>query len=716
MIKKLLVSRTTISTGFFVLFLFLVGGLNVAFAQTSLPAGGSSFETAVSLSPGTYQGGALQGWQELYYIVQVKAGQQIIAEARGFSEAGCNLFLFNESKEELMSNYGENPKVSWLPNANKSSYNYYFKIANDYADVESFTVEVSLTNYYDANSSTDAGATFESALNLNTIPGSYTGYLSKAFYDIPCIGDDDEDFYRISIQKGIPYEFKLTPPTKGRGTLALYDATRQLIEEKYSPNEGAFISLFLTPAANTSVFLTVSGDLSCDILNYKLDIKSSVSVTKFYACNGQYCESAGEFSSLAKCQESTTKTCYQTENCDNRCGTPPECVKDSDCPAGASCVNGTCVGGGVCQDVCVSGKTKCFDNFNYNKCGDYNNDGCSEWSTPVYCGEKNKCQNGKCVKANGCTCSAWMNEGCNKNDCQKNEMSQTRTCEPKNCDKQNQCLSDPSCIIPPPPPPPPPPSPFALLLAFLKRLPIWKWFIGWYSLFWLAFYIYFALCLQLIARKTNTPNEWMAWIPVANIFLMIDIAKKPLWWFIFILIPLVNIVIGVILWMAIADRRGKPNWMGILIIIPIVGLAVPGYLAFFDYKSGEKVEITPPYAPTGTEEAYKPTVGYKHPCKYCKKLIPPNSTACPYCGKVNPLGPSRCPKCHEPTEKDWKVCAKCNLDLRITCPFCGKITFFGEHCEDCGARLLVKCPQCGQEQPPISDNCIKCGKPLKAEK
>lgn len=242
-------------------------------------------------------------------------------------------------------------------------------------------------------------------------------------------------------------------------------------------------------------------------------------------------------------------------------------------------------------------------------------------------------------------------------------------------------------------------------------------FGGWY--FWLylvltiVFYIYFAICLQTLAKKTDAPNGWLAWIPVANIFLMIQIAQKPLWWFILLLIPIVNIVIGIILWMKIAERRGKPNWLGILTIVPVVGIIIPGYLAF----SGKgKIEITPPYAATGTEEANKPVVGYKHPCKYCEKLIPPNSTVCPFCGKVNPLGPYRCPKCHEPIEKEWQVCPNCNQSLRIVCPYCGKITFFGDHCEDCGARLFVKCPHCGQEQPPLSDNCIKCGKPLKVEK
>jgi uncharacterized membrane protein YoaK (UPF0700 family) len=62
----------------------------------------------------------------------------------------------------------------------------------------------------------------------------------------------------------------------------------------------------------------------------------------------------------------------------------------------------------------------------------------------------------------------------------------------------------------------------------------------------------------------------------------LNIAKKPLWWFILLLIPLVNIVIGIIVWMAIAEARGKPNWWGILMIVPLVNFIVPGYLAWSD--------------------------------------------------------------------------------------------------------------------------------------
>ena len=98
----------------------------------------------------------------------------------------------------------------------------------------------------------------------------------------------------------------------------------------------------------------------------------------------------------------------------------------------------------------------------------------------------------------------------------------------------------------------------------------------------LAFYVYFALALSTIAKKTNTENPWLAWIPIANIVLMLNIAKKPIWWIILCLIPVVSLVIMIIVWMAIAEARGKPNWWGILLIVPVVGLIVPGYLAWAD--------------------------------------------------------------------------------------------------------------------------------------
>jgi hypothetical protein len=103
-----------------------------------------------------------------------------------------------------------------------------------------------------------------------------------------------------------------------------------------------------------------------------------------------------------------------------------------------------------------------------------------------------------------------------------------------------------------------------------------------FCIFFLAIYVYVALALQTIATKTNTENAWFAWVPILNLILMLNIAKKPIWWIILCLIPFVNIVIFILLWMGIAEARNKPNWWGILMIVPVVSLIVPGYLAWAD--------------------------------------------------------------------------------------------------------------------------------------
>jgi RNA polymerase subunit RPABC4/transcription elongation factor Spt4 len=105
--------------------------------------------------------------------------------------------------------------------------------------------------------------------------------------------------------------------------------------------------------------------------------------------------------------------------------------------------------------------------------------------------------------------------------------------------------------------------------------------------------------------------------------------------------------------------------------------------------------------------------GFKHPCRYCNHLIPPDSGTCPYCGKVHPLESPRCPKCRSLIETGWLKCATCGASLRVNCPKCGKDTFFGDYCDACQALLVMTCPntKCKTEQP-IGVKCIKCGKPL----
>ncbi len=113
--------------------------------------------------------------------------------------------------------------------------------------------------------------------------------------------------------------------------------------------------------------------------------------------------------------------------------------------------------------------------------------------------------------------------------------------------------------------------------------------------FWLIVYVYTAVCLMQIAKKTGTGNRWMAWIPIFSTYLMVKSAGKPGWWLILMLVPLINIVIGIICWMAIAKRLNKPEWLGVLFIIPIANFILMGYLAFT--KDEAAITPAPPSAP-----------------------------------------------------------------------------------------------------------------------
>ena len=101
-------------------------------------------------------------------------------------------------------------------------------------------------------------------------------------------------------------------------------------------------------------------------------------------------------------------------------------------------------------------------------------------------------------------------------------------------------------------------------------------------LLFIAVYAYYAYTLQVIAKKTKTKDSWWAWVPIANVFLMLRIAKKPAWWILLFLVPLLNLIIVVVVWGKIAETRNKPGWLGILMIFPMVSLIPPGLLAFTD--------------------------------------------------------------------------------------------------------------------------------------
>lgn len=100
---------------------------------------------------------------------------------------------------------------------------------------------------------------------------------------------------------------------------------------------------------------------------------------------------------------------------------------------------------------------------------------------------------------------------------------------------------------------------------------------------YLAVYVFFAFCLAKIGEKLGQPFGQaflMSIIPIANLVFLLQLAGKPIWWIVLMLMPIVNIVIFALIWMEICKRRGRPAWQGILFFVPVANLVILLMLAF----------------------------------------------------------------------------------------------------------------------------------------
>ena len=81
----------------------------------------------------------------------------------------------------------------------------------------------------------------------------------------------------------------------------------------------------------------------------------------------------------------------------------------------------------------------------------------------------------------------------------------------------------------------------------------------------LIIYAYFALAWMSIAQKLDHPYPWLAWIPIANLALILQLGKFHWAWVFLILIPILGaIAIFVMLIIAhwrIFEERDYPSWL-----------------------------------------------------------------------------------------------------------------------------------------------------------
>jgi uncharacterized membrane protein YhaH (DUF805 family) len=96
----------------------------------------------------------------------------------------------------------------------------------------------------------------------------------------------------------------------------------------------------------------------------------------------------------------------------------------------------------------------------------------------------------------------------------------------------------------------------------------------------LAFYVFYCFCAKRICEKCGVNPGILIWIPIAQLVPLLQAAKMQVWMIILFLVPLINMVVGIMMWVKICQARGKSGWLVILLFIPIANIVFFPYLAF----------------------------------------------------------------------------------------------------------------------------------------
>ena len=112
--------------------------------------------------------------------------------------------------------------------------------------------------------------------------------------------------------------------------------------------------------------------------------------------------------------------------------------------------------------------------------------------------------------------------------------------------------------------------------------------------FFFVWYIYRSLVLMALAKKTNTANAWLAWVPVADFYLMLEIGGLPGWYMVGLLVifmpffgSLLFIAGMVFLWWKIAESVGRPGWWVVFYLVYSVHLIIRGVMAWGSKSSNK---------------------------------------------------------------------------------------------------------------------------------
>ena len=77
--------------------------------------------------------------------------------------------------------------------------------------------------------------------------------------------------------------------------------------------------------------------------------------------------------------------------------------------------------------------------------------------------------------------------------------------------------------------------------------------------------------------KAGKPG-WGCLVPIYNIILILEMAGKPIWWIVLLLIPLVSLIVAVLVNIEIAKKFGQSTGFGVgLALLPFIFYPMLGF-------------------------------------------------------------------------------------------------------------------------------------------
>jgi hypothetical protein len=103
--------------------------------------------------------------------------------------------------------------------------------------------------------------------------------------------------------------------------------------------------------------------------------------------------------------------------------------------------------------------------------------------------------------------------------------------------------------------------------------------LGW--LLYMAVIVFYIFCMWKVYAKAGKPG-WAAIVPIYNVLVQLEIVGRPWWYLLLLLVPVVDIVIGIMILFDLAKVFGKGTGFGFgLLFLSFIFIPI---LAFGDAK------------------------------------------------------------------------------------------------------------------------------------